>query len=674
MNPLLQLSDNRYNAIPYDKIKAEHFLPAIKIAIKAANSNIDKLKSLDATFENTIEGLEFADDQVKYIEGVFSSLYYAHCTDDIQEISEEFQSLLTKYYNGISLDADLFQKVKAVKDNIDTNSLNTEEKMLLEQTYKSFVRNGAELSADDKKIIKKIDEEMSSLDIKFSENIRKHTADFIHFVDSIEELKGVPEGALEAAAALAKEKGKEGKWAISLQAPSFRPVIEYCENRELRKTIQQARSNTAYGGEYDNEANVRRMLELKEKRAKLLGYSNHSEFILEEQMASNPKTVFSFIEEISEKAKPVALSEFEKLKSLKKELTGDESFYNYDNAFYSELLRKKELNFDNEEVRPYLKLENVIDGVFNIAEKLFDIKFKEVSDLPTFHEDVKTFEVFNNDDSFIGLFYCDFHPRKEKGPGAWMNDVVSGGVMFGKHGHPHIHNTCNFTKPTATKPSLLTLDEVETLFHEFGHGLHGLLTKCKYTSLAGTNVLRDFVELPSQIMENWVKEKECLDLFAKHYETGEAIPQDLVDKIVKASNFLEGNGTLRQMSFSMLDMKLHNTPIDEIKDLNKFENDILNEYFFYDVEGKRSMLCSFGHIFSHTGYSSGYYSYKWAEVLDADAFEAFKETGIFDKSIAKKFKENILEKGGSVHPMELYKAFRGAEPNVEPLLRRAGLL
>ena len=674
MNPLLHLSDLRHNAVPYDKIKAEHFIPAITIAIEAGKKNVEKLKKLEATFSNIIEGLEFADDQVTYVQGVYSSLYYAHCTDDIQEISEEFQTLGTKYYNSISLDGELFEKVKEVYDTVDPKNLDVEEQMLLTKTYKFFVRNGALLNDEDKKLIGKIDEEMSSLDVKFSDNIRKYTAAFIHFVDNKEELEGLPEGALEAAATLAKEKGKEGQWAFTLNYPSLIPILQNCENRELRKTMQSARSVTAYKGEFDNELNVRRMLELKEKRAKLLGYANHSAFILEEQMAKDPTTVFKFIEEISNKAKPVAMIEFDKLKKLKKDLTGDDSFYNYDNAFYSEVLKKRELNFDNEEVRPYLKLENVIEGVFDIAQKLFDIKFKEVSDLPTFHEDVKTFEVYNLDDSFIGLFYCDFHPRKEKGPGAWMNDVVSGGMMFGKLGHPHIHNTCNFTKPTKTKPSLLTLDEVETLFHEFGHGLHGLLTKCKYRSLGGTNVLRDFVELPSQIMENWVKEKECLDLFAKHYETGEKIPQELIDKIVNASNFLEGNATLRQMSFSMLDMKLHNTPIDDIESLNEFENGILNDYFFYDVEGSRSMLCSFGHIFSHTGYSSGYYSYKWAEVLDADAFEAFKEKSIFDKSIAKKFKENILEKGGSIHPMELYKAFRGSEPSVDPLLKRAGLL
>jgi peptidyl-dipeptidase Dcp len=674
MNPLLNLSDLRHNAVPYDKIKAEHFIPAIKVAIESGKANIEKLKNLEPSFENTIEGLEFADDQVTYVQGVFSSLYYAHCTDDIQAISEEFQSLLTKYYNGISLDAVLFEKVKAVKEKTNIESLDVEGQMLLTKMYKSFVRNGAELNSTDKETIAKIDEEMSSLDIKFSDNIRKHTAAFIHFVDNKDELKGLPEGALEAAATLAKEKGQEGKWAFTLQAPSFVPVLESCENRELRKLIQQARSSTAFGGEFDNEANVRRMLELKEQRAKLLGYTNHSEFILEEQMAKTPATVFSFLKEIGDKAKPVAIKEFEELKRIKKEQTGDDSFFNYDNSFYAQALKKQELNFDDEAVRPYLKLENVISGVFDIAERLFEISFKEVSDLPTFHDDVKTFEVYTNDGSFIGLFYCDFHPRKEKGPGAWMNDVVPGGMMFGKQGHPHIHNTCNFTKPTESKPSLLTLNEVETLFHEFGHGLHGLLTKCKYKSQAGTNVLRDFVELPSQVMENWVKEKECLDLFAKHYETGEIIPQELVDKIVKASNFLEGNATLRQISFSMLDMNLHNTPIDEIKDLNKFENDILNDYFFYDLEGKGSMLCSFGHIFSHSGYSSGYYSYKWAEVLDADAFEAFKEKSIFDKDVAKKFKENILEKGGSVHPMELYKAFRGSEPSVDPLLKRAGLL
>ncbi len=674
MNPLLENSTLRYEAIRYDLIKGEHFLPALAEAIKISYQNIDKIKNSEASFENTIEGLEFADEKINYVSGIFSGLYSAHCTPDIEEISEELNSTLTKYYNSISLDLDLFEKVKAVYDQTDMDSLDFEKQMLLKKMYKFFVRNGAKLNSEDKKIIKDIDEKMSALEVKFTENVRKATNSFEHIVTDKEDLKGLPDTAIEAAALAAKDKGHEGNWLFTLDYPSYVPVVEYCENRELRKTLQEARSKTAFGGEFDNESNVKTMLELKEKRARLLGYTNHSEFILEERMAKDPKTVFNFLEDIKNKAKPVALKEFEKIKALKKEMTGDDSFYNYDSAFYSQLLKKKELDLDDEALRPYLKLENVIDGVFDIAESLYDIKFKEVNDLPKFHEDVKVYEVYNLDESFVGLFYADFHPRSEKRPGAWMADIVAQGMKFGKVSHPHIHITCNFTKPTETKPSLLSLNEVETLFHEFGHALHGLLSKCYYPSIAGTNVLWDFVELPSQIMENWVKEKECLDLFAKHYETGETIPVEFINKIKEASNFLEATSTMRQVSFGMLDMKLHNEETKKIDSVNAFENKVLSEYQLYDVKGERSMLCSFGHIFPHGGYSSGYYSYKWAEVLDADAFEAFKEKGIFNKEVAKSFKENILSKGGSKHPMDLYKDFRGKEPSVDPLLRRAGLL
>lgn len=675
MNPLLQESTLRHGAVPYDKIKGEHFLPAIKEAIERANKNLDDVKNKTASFENTIEGIEFADDYVGYVSGIFFGLYSAHCTEDIEKVSEEFNSILTKYYNNISLDQDLYAKVKEVKESVDLARLSNEQKMLLEKTNKSFVRNGAKLSNEDKEVIRSIDEEMSALEVKFTENVRKGTNAFHLVIDKKEDIVGIPDNAVEAAANLAKEKGKEGAWIFTLHFPSYLPFMQNCKNAQLRKVMSTAKQTVAFGGEFDNTKNVKRMLELKRKRATLLGYETHAHFILEERMAKDPKTVIDFLENIKSKAKPASDEEVKELKELKRELEGNDDLFSWDLAFYTRILKKRKLDIDDEILRPYLKLENVIDGVFKIAENLFDIEFKQVNDLPTWHKDVKTFEVFNKDSSFIGLFYCDFHPREEKRPGAWMSDTVPQGMMFGKLGTPQIHNTCNFTKPTETKPSLLTLNEVETLFHEFGHGLHGLLSKCHYKSIGGTNVLWDFVELPSQIMENWVKEKECLDLFAKHFETGETIPEDIIEKIKKSSTFQEGYATMRQVSFATLDMKLHTLDPKEITDLASFEKEVFEEFKFTDEDDiEKSMLASFGHIFPHGGYSSGYYSYKWAEVLDADAFEAFKEKSIFDKEVAKKFKENILEKGGSVHPMELYIAFRGKEPNVDPLLRRAGLL
>jgi peptidyl-dipeptidase Dcp len=675
MNPLLQESTLRHGAIPYDQIKAEHFLPGIKEAIRIGKENLDKVKSLPASFENTIEGIEFADDYVSYVSNIFFGLYSAHCTEDIEKISEEFNSILTKYYNSISLDADLYLKVKEAKENTKIDSLNDEQKTLLDKMNKSFVRNGAELSEDNKNIIRSIDEEMSALEVKFTENVRKATNAYQLVVEDKVDIDGIPDNAVEAAATLANEKGFDGKWMFTLHFPSYLPFMQNCKNSKLREKMSKARQTVAFGGEFDNTNSVLRMLELKYQRANLLGYKTHADFILEERMAKDPKTVDDFLENIKSKAKPASLDEVKELKDLKKDLDRDDTLHSWDLSFYTQILKKKKLDIDDEVLRPYLKLENVIDGVFKIAENLFDIEFKQVDDLPTWHEDVKTFEVFNKNASFIGLFYCDFHPREEKRPGAWMSDTVAQGMMFGKIGTPQIHNTCNFTKPTKSKPSLLTLNEVETLFHEFGHGLHGLLSKCHYKSIAGTNVLWDFVELPSQIMENWVKEKECLDLFAIHFETGEKIPADIIEKIKKSATFQEGYATMRQVSLATLDMKLHTTDPKEIKDLAAFEKNVLSEFKFTDDDGfDKSMLASFGHIFPHGGYSSGYYSYKWAEVLDADAFEAFKEKSIFDKDVAKKFRENILEKGGSIHPMELYKAFRGKEPSVDPLLRRAGLI
>jgi len=672
MDHLLQLSNLPHEAVPYDKIKGTDYIPALKKAMELGNANIARIKQIESPdFKNTIIALECCDNEVDYIAGIYYGLYSAHCTEDIQKISDEFSDLSTKYYNNISLDLELFSKVKAVYEL--NEDLTVEEKRVLEKHYKSFVRNGALLNEDQKNQIRSIDEEMAKLDNKFTENVRLANNAYSLIIEDEKDLEGMPAGVIEAAAGEAKKLDLLGKWVFTLDYPSIGPFLQYCQNRNLREKMARASGAKAFGGEFDNAGNVKRMLELKDARAKLLGYKNHSYFILEERMAKTPETVLDFLGKLHDKAKPATDADLKKLVDLKTELTGDSDFQSWDAAFYTEILKKRELDMDDELLRPYFKLENVVQGVFDIATKLYDVKFKEAPDLPVFHEDVKAYEVLNADDSFIGLFYTDFHPRPEKRPGAWMNDLISQGLMFGKVRHPHISITCNFTKPTDTKPSLLNLNEVTTLFHEFGHAIHGLFSKCTYRSVAGTNVYWDFVELPSQVMENWVLEKECLDLFAVHYETGEKIPTEYMTKIKAANTFLEGLGTMRQLSFGYLDMSLHNTDPKEIDDIAKFEDKVMDEYSPYPRNGG-NMLCSFGHIFPHGGYSSGYYSYKWAEVLDADAFEAFKENGIFDKKTATLFKENILEKGGSVDAMELYKNFRGHEPDVEPLLRRAGLL
>jgi Zn-dependent oligopeptidase len=675
MNTLLSLSKLRYEAVDYNNININDFLPALKEAINIAKENYAQIKAENnPSFTTIIEKGEQAGEFIDYISGIYYALYSADCTDEIQAISEEFSSLITKFYNDINLDPKLFTQVKTVYDNQANENLTTEQKQVLEKAYKSFVRNGALLNENDKQILRSIDEEMAKLELVFTENVRKATQAFFLTITDEKDVKGMPEAVLEAAKEEAKKKGVENGWVFTLDFPSYLPFMQNCQNRALRKKMSDAAGAKAFGGDFDNTKNIKRMLELKEKRAKLLGYKNHAYYILENRMAETPEKVMSFLNELHDKAAPAAKKDLQKLIALKKEMTGDTDFQRYDSAFYTELLKKKELNIDDEILRPYFKLENVIQGVFDIANRLYDINFKEVHDLPKYHPDVKTYEVFNTDGSFIGLFYADFFPRATKRPGAWMTDIRGQGLMFGKISHPIISIVCNFTKPTASRPSLLTLDEVLTLFHEFGHALHGLLSKCTYRSVAGTNVYWDFVELPSQVMENWVSEKECLDLFAVHYETGEKIPEIYIQKIKEGQNFLEGLGTLRQLSFGYLDMALHSRAASEITDIGKFEDDIMKDYDPYPRDGKSNMLCSFGHIFPHGGYSAGYYSYKWAEVLDADAFESFKEKGIFDKETALAFKEHVLSKGGSEHPMELYKKFRGQEPKVESLLKRAGLL
>lgn len=673
-NPLLSRPQASHGAYPFDVVKPEHFLPALKETISTAKTKMEEWKKNPATdFKHVIVEQGDIQEPVDFVVGIFFNLHSAECTDELQAISAEMSSTLTKFNNDMSLDPEIFRKVKACYDSRFDQKLDKEELTIIEKTYKGFVRSGALLADSEKELIRELDEKLAKLSLDFSQNVLKATNDYLLEVTDKKDLDGLPEGAIEAAAELAEKKGKAGSWCFSLEMPSYLPFMTYVKNRELRKKMLLANSTKTFNSKYDNQDILRDILRLRRDRAKLLGFNTHADYILEERMAMSPKKVFDFLEELLSKAKPHAEKDMERLKKLAKDLDGINDLQSYDTAYYAEILKKRELSMDDEMLRPYFKLENVVDGLFKVANKLYGLKFSEVSNVPKYHPDVRTFEVHDEEtNKFVGLFYTDFFPRATKRGGAWMSGVKDQGMLHGKIERPHIMIVCNFTKPTKTKPSLLTLDEVLTMFHEFGHALHGLLSNVKYRSLSGTSVFWDFVELPSQIMENWVMEKECLDLFAVHYETGEKMPVELIQKIKESGKFLEGLATLRQLSFAMLDMTYHTSEPEKVTDIENFEETVIQKTALLPRLPGTSISTSFSHIFAG-GYSAGYYSYKWAEVLDADAFEFFQTSGIFNRDVAKRFREHILERGGTEHPMELYKKFRGQEPDVAALLRRAGL-
>lgn len=670
-NPLLEPFDHA----PFSKIKNEHFKPAFLQAIEDARKEIDDIvENPDApTFQNTLEALDFAGQQLDRISSVFFNLNSAETNEDIQKIAQEVSPLLSEFSNDITLNQGLFERIKAVYEQRDVLKLTPEQQTLLEKKYKSFSRNGANLNDSDKKRLREIDAELSKLKLKFGENVLAETNKYEMHLTHEDDLKGLPEGEKEAAAQLAESKGKDG-WLITLDYPSYIPFMKYAENRELRKELSIAFGSKGFhNDELDNQENILKIVSLRHERANLLGYPTHAHFVLEERMAENPEKVMDFLNELLEKAKPAAEKEFEELETFAKSLDNIDRLEKWDSAYYSEKLKQKLFNLDDEKLKPYFKLENVINGVFKVAEKLFGLTFKEVQTVEKYHPDVKTYEVYDDANNFISLFYADFHPRPGKRGGAWMTSFKPQYTLNGKNNRPHISNVCNFTKPTKSKPSLLTFNEVTTLFHEFGHALHGMLANTTYPSLSGTSVYWDFVELPSQIMENWCYEKEALELFAHHYETGELIPMELVEKIKESATFQEGMATVRQLSFGFLDMAWHGNDPSNINDVKAYEAKAFEGTDLFPDTPQTCMSTSFSHIFQG-GYSSGYYSYKWAEVLDADAFAHFKENGIFSKMVADKFKESVLSKGGTENPMELYKRFRGAEPNIDALLERAGLI
>ena len=671
MNPLL----HHFNTAPFSKISPEDYKPAIKAAIEETKKEIDNIISNTEipTFENTTVALDFTGEKLGRITSIFFNLNSAETNDEIQKIAQEISPWLSDFSNDIKLNKELFKRVKSVFDQKENLDLTAEQQMLLEKQYKGFARNGANLSKEKKSKLRKIDAELSKLSLQFGENVLAETNAFQMHLTKEDEVAGLPESVKEAAHQLAKENEKEG-WIFTLDYPSYIPFMTYADNRKLRKKLAIAAGKKAFqNNEFNNEKIVLNIVKLRHQRANLLGYKTHAHFVLEERMAETPEKVITFSNDLLAKAKPAAQKEFDELESFAKKLDGINQLQKWDGAYYSEKLKKERFNLDQEILKPYFKLENVINGVFEVANRLYDLKFEEVFNIDTYHKDVKTYNVTDAKDNFIAVFYADFHPRKGKRNGAWMTSYKPQQIKNRINERPHVSIVCNFTKPTKTKPSLLTFNEVTTLFHEFGHALHGMLANTTYNSLSGTSVSWDFVELPSQVLENWCYEKEALEIFAKHYESGEVIPMEYIKKIKESASFHEGMQTLRQLSFGLLDMSWHSKDPSEIKSIKKFENTAFTETKLYPDVAENCMSTAFSHIFQG-GYSAGYYSYKWAEVLDADAFEYFSEKGIFNKEVATKFKENVLSKGGTEKPMELYKRFRGKEPKPDALLKRAGLL
>ena len=670
-NPLLSPFDTPYQSIPFSKIRPEHYIPALEENIQNALQNIEKVVQQSATpsFENTIETLQNVGELLERNSSILFNLNSAETSEAIQEVTRKASPLLTKFQNDVRLNQSLFDRIRTIYENRKAENLSLEQLTLLEKEYKGFVRNGALLNYDEKDILREIDTEKAQLSLSFGENILAESHSFELQITDETKLKGLPDQVKEMAAETAKSKDKEG-WVFTLDYPSYVPLMTYAENRALRQEI-----STAFGrrGFQDNEKNntaiILRLIELRKKRAELLGYVSHATFVLEERMATSEENVKSFLEDLYEKAYPAAQSEWKEMEKFASENLGLSSLEKWDTAYVSEKLKQIQLDLDDQKLKPYFSLENVKAGVFEIAGRLYGLSFKKNTTIEVYHTEVDVYEVYNREGNFYALLYTDFFPRSGKRNGAWMTSYR--GQKKGQR--PHISMVCNFSKPTASTPSLLTFQEVTTLFHEFGHALHGMLANTTYSGLSGTNVFWDFVELPSQLMENWCYEKEALKLFAKHYETGELLPLEYIDKIKKVAHFQQGSQTLRQLGFGFLDLSYHGKDATKIEDVKAHESQILERVQFLRNYPESCTSTAFSHIFQG-GYSAGYYSYKWAEVLDADAFELFLEKGIFDPETAKSFEENILSKGGTEHPMILYKRFRGKTPDPKALFKRAGLL
>ncbi|MAV64891.1 MAG: peptidase M3 [Candidatus Marinimicrobia bacterium] len=671
-NPFFKKNQNFDNAAIFDKVKPEHFVPAIEEAIKIARIYIDGIADSadNATFENTVLALEDSTEYLDTITSVYYHLFSSEAGSEIEGLASKISPMLANFSNDIYLNLPLFKKIDEVIK--DKDSLSKQDGRLTEVYHKRFVRNGAMLKKEEKQKLRDIDSELSSLSPKFSSNVRQATNDFEYWVDSKKDLKGLPDMAIDAARESAKEKGEPSKWLFTLQFPSMAPVMKFAENRKMREQISNAFTKKCLNGKFDNSKLIKQIVGLRHKRANLLGYKNYADYVLEERMAENSSNVYDLLDKLYDKAYPAAANETAELKTFAKAEDKVKTFMSWDRAYYSEKLKKMLYDFDEELLRPYFKSENVIKGVFEIATKLYGITFNEADSMPVWHDDVKTYKAIDKNGEYIGLLYVDLYPRETKKGGAWMNELQSHGKIRGEMKKPHICLTCNLTKSTEKKPALLSFSEVTTIFHEFGHCLHGLLSDIDYKTIGGTSVFWDFVELPSQIMENWVLEEDALKIFAKHYETNEVMPLDMIKKLKASRNFMTGSMCLRQLRFSYLDMGYHDNIVD-LPDIETFEDVVIGKTRLLPKEKGSSISCGFAHIFAG-GYAAGYYSYKWAEVLEADAFSKFKKEGIFNKDTASLFRNNILSKGNIKHPMELFKSFMGREPKVEALLERDGLL
>jgi peptidyl-dipeptidase Dcp len=675
-NPLLKPFDTPFGVPPFEKIKIEHFKPAFEEAFRQHNLEIGAITNNRAvpTFENTIEALERAGSLLTSVSRVFFNLNSANTNPEIQAFARDISPELTKHGDNIRLNKMLFSKVKSVYEQKDNLKLTGEKAVLLEETYKGFIRNGAGLNDNDQAKLRKINEEMASLTLKYGENVLAENNAFQMLLDKKEDLAGLPQSLIDAAAETAERAGHKGKWMFTLQNPSLLPFLQYADKRDLREKIWRAymlRGNN--GNEYDNKEIIKNLVNLRIQRAQLLGYPSHAHFILEENMAKNPEGVYKLLDQLWEPALKVAKDEATQFQALINREGGNFKLEPWDWRYYAEKVRQEKFDLDEEALRPYFKLDNVLQGAFTVANKLWGITFKEIKNIPVYHEDVRCYEVLDKDKSHLAVFYTDFHPRASKRGGAWMTSFREQFNKDGKRIHPVVSIVCNFSPPTGDTPSLLTFDEASTLFHEFGHALHGLFSQCDYVSISGTSVPRDFVELPSQVMEHWAGEDEVMAMYAKHYKTGEVIPRALLDKMRASEHFNQGFATGEYLAASYLDMAYHTLTSPFTSDVNSFEDKEMKKIGLIGEIIPRYRSTYFNHIFAG-GYSSGYYSYIWSGVLDSDAFEAFKENGIFDQKTAMSLRKNILERGRSDDPMKLYVKFRGSEPSIEPLLRKRGLL
>lgn len=669
-NPFLTEFQTEHGVPPFDKIKLEHYEPAFLKGIEEQNANIDAIvnNSEAPTFENVIVALDNSSPTLDRVSAIFYNMTEAETTDDLKELSIKLAPILSEHSDNISLNQDLFKKVDAVYQQKDALGLTTEQQRLLEETYKGFVRSGANLSPEKQARLREVNKELSTLGIKFSDNVLNENNAFKLYIDKEEDLAGLPDWFRQSAAEKAKEDGQEGKWLFTLGNASRLPFLQYSENRPLREQMYKAYINRGNNNDKnDNKKIITDIIKLRLEKAQLLGFDCYSNFVLDNTMAKNSTTVMDFLNNLWSYSLPKAKAEAVELQNIMDKEGKGEKLEAWDWWFYTEKLRKEKYNLEEDEIKPYFKLENVREGAFAVANKLYGITLTKLEGIPVYHPDVEVFEVKDADGSHLGVFYVDYFPRPGKSGGAWMSNYreQQGAIR------PLVCNVCSFTQPVGDMPSLLTIDEVETLFHEFGHALHGLLTKCNYKGISGTNVVRDFVELPSQINEHWATEPEVLKMYAKHYQTGETIPDSLIEKILNQKTFNQGFMTTELLAAAILDMNLHNLTDTQNLDILAYEKEAMDKLELIPEIAPRYRTTYFNHIIG--GYAAGYYSYLWANVLDNDAFEAFKEHGIFDKKTADLFRNNVLEKGNSEDPMTLYKNFRGTEPQLEPMLKNRGM-